>query len=265
MPTMADVVTGVRQKVRDFARVFQSTVQGDGLTQIFELPVIMIEPTSLQVIHLSNGATPQVTMVANTDYTLDAHHGDILLLTGNLPVGDTLNIFGTHYQWFLDEDIQTEAAWWIQAMEDNQADPYYFDDIPTTSDPRFELTVRGALLGCLWSLLIEASFDIDVRNPEGVDIPTSQRFAQINQLIQVWTERYHELADRLNIGIDRIEILTLRRNSLSTGRLVPIYKEMEFDDQATPQRIYPLIDSDQGMYDPPPPPTIPPSPGPFII
>lgn len=266
MALFTDVVTGVRAKLRDFPKMFQTDILGDGIAQIFEFPVVVVEPTTLIVQSINPfPATPVIkALVSGVDYTLDAWNGMLMLTAGPLTQGWTLNVQGTHYQWFLDSMIITEAQWWTQVLDDSQQDNYYFANL-TTTDPRFELTVRGVLVGCLWSLLIEASLDIDVRNPEGVDIPTSQRFAQLNQLVQVWEQRYHDLSDRLNIGIDRIEMTSLRRMSLSTGKLVPLYKEMEFDDQATPQRLYPLIDADQALYDPPPPPTIPPPPGPFSM
>jgi len=257
MAQTSDVVAGVRQKLRDFSKIFETDIQGDGSAQIFEFPVTTVDPNTLVVQKLD--ANDFVTLlVEGTDFTLDAHNGMIILTAGPLDPAHSLNIFGTHYTWFLDEDIEAETEWFVNTLD--LSDGTVFSDL-ATNDPRFELAVRGVLVGCLWSLLIEASLDIDVRNPEGVDIPTSQRFAQLEALVQTWTARYEELANQLNMGLDRIQMMTMRRTSLSTGRLVPIYNAQEFDDQATPQRRYPLIDTDQLMFNPPPPPTIPPNDG----
>lgn len=255
MAVMADVVASVRQKLRDFPRAFSTDINGDDMVQILELPVLMVEPTTLRV-QLLNEFNELNLLNPDADFTLDAHHGDVVL---NAPLASTnsVNIFGYHYQWFLDSDIADEGGWWITAMEQSVSDTSMFDNL-TLDDPRFELVVRGVLVQALWSLLVEASLDIDVRNPEGVDVPTSQRFSQLQQLVQLWTARYEELASQLNLGLDRIQMLTLRRTSLTTGRLVPVYNAQEFDDQATPQRRFPLIDTDQLMDDPPRPSTIPP-------
>jgi hypothetical protein len=47
----------------------------------------------------------------------------------------------------------------------------------------------------------------------------------------------------LNVGLHRIEVSTLRRESRTTGRLVPLYVPREFDDYSWPERILPPIDS----------------------
>jgi hypothetical protein len=245
MAGMADVVSGVRNRIRDFPRYFQTEVVGDGATQILELPHVMIEATGLVVqIDEANQSTEVLTAV--TDYTLDAEHGDIMLVNRILSATETLTVVGQHYTWFTDGLVEQEAGWYIESIEESVDQDDLFDNL-ATDDPRFELIVRGTIVGCLWAVYTELSFDIDTRTAEGVDIPASQRFAHVERLIEHWTARYKELAANLNLGVERIQMLTLRRVSLSTGRLVPIYKTQEFDDQATPQRLYPPIDHDQFM------------------
>ncbi len=247
MATMADLIPAVRLKLRDFARAFESDFVGDGMVQILETPVVMVDASSLQVVSTNlSMATPTVTaLTVGVDYTLDAHHGD-LVFARTIAVGETINVFGRHFRWLLDSDIEGEAAWFIESLNQSAEDDYFFANFGT-DDPRFEMTVRGVLVGCLWNLLVELSFDIDTRTAEGVDLPVSQRFAQVEKLIEVWTARYQEIAEYLNIGIQRISMSNLRMVSRSTGRYVPVYVGQEFDDQATPQRIYPLIDDEQGM------------------
>jgi hypothetical protein len=47
----------------------------------------------------------------------------------------------------------------------------------------------------------------------------------------------------MNIGRYKIEMLTLRRVSKTTGRYVPIYIDREFDDWTIyPVRVFPPID-----------------------
>lgn len=247
MATIADVVSGVRKKLRDFPELFHTEITGDGSSQIFELPVVTVDAESLWVEITNYGlATPTTTTVSPTAYTLDAHHGMLMLNQHTLDVQERMKVVGRHYQWLLDSDIESEAGWLIESFESSVGDEYLFDHM-ALNDPKFELTLRGTLVGCLWNLLAEASLDIDVRNPEGVDIPVSQRFAQLQNLVQMWNERYRDLAEKLNIGITRIEIGALRRISYSTGRLVPLYRAQEFDDRATPQRVRPPVDD--GLVD----------------
>lgn len=249
MAILTDVVAGVRQKMRDFPRAFSTDISGDGVTQILELPVLMVEPTTLSVVQVDEANDELTTLVSGSDFTLDAHHGDLVLVNQPLAKGQAINVFGQNYRWFLDTDIIAEASWWIRSLDDSIDDDFFFATLEL-NDPRFELTLRGTLVGCLWALLIELSFDIDTNTAEGVSLPVSQRFAQVEKLVEVWTDRYTDLAEALNLGVDRIQMLTLRRTSKTTGRLVPIYEAMEFDDHATPQRIGPLIDEDQLLSNP---------------
>jgi hypothetical protein len=64
----------------------------------------------------------------------------------------------------------------------------------------------------------------------------------VQSLLQYWEDEYKRLAQALNIGLDRIEVLTLRRRSKLTNRLVPIYKEREIGDYGPFERLWPEID-----------------------
>ena len=254
MATTTDVVTGVRQKMRDWPKIFQTDVVGSGNDMIFELPVVMVDPLTLRVFVSDTAqATVQIDQLApDIHYTLDAHHGMLLLLNNRrLQTSETLNVFGSHYEWFIDNDILSETGWVVEGVSTGKEDGFFESFTP--DDPRLELVERGVLLACLWNLLIEASLDIDVRNPEGVDIPVAQRFTHLQGLVAMWTERYDELAAMLNLGVSAIQMLNLRRVSYSTGRLVPTYVEQEFNDRATPTRLYPYIDHDQGLASQGPP------------
>jgi hypothetical protein len=55
--------------------------------------------------------------------------------------------------------------------------------------------------------------------------------------------RYEELCHQLGVGLDRIEMLDLRRVSRQTGRLIPLFVEKEYDDYSLPKRKIPAIDS----------------------
>ena len=46
----------------------------------------------------------------------------------------------------------------------------------------------------------------------------------------------------LGVGLDRIEVMTLRRVSRQTNRFVPLYDSREWDDNSRPRRRFPPID-----------------------
>lgn len=239
MAVLADVVQGFRLKLRDFGRYFQCDVNGDGLATVFNLPVVMVERQGLSVQLQQQTITD---LVLDTDYSLDDRNGQLRLAINAPKPADVLFVSGQHYTWFIDADIMSHAEWVIEELNDDPT-AYTFSDI-SVNDPKFELTVRLTLVEGLWALLTEAALDIDVSSPEGMNIPASERYRQLTNLVAIWTERADELANSLNLGIERIEMFSLRRTSMTFGRYVPLYKAQEFDDQATPQRIYPPIDDD---------------------
>ena len=100
----------------------------------------------------------------------------------------------------------------------------------------------GCLVGALWSLMTEVATDIDVSDPEGMNIPAHQRYQQVSQLVSFWSAKYDEKAAMLNVGLKRIEQYTLRRESRLTGRYVPIYRGRELDNPRPPIRVRPPIE-----------------------
>lgn len=95
----------------------------------------------------------------------------------------------------------------------------------------------------LWTLLLDASTDIDISTAEGTFVPRTQRFRQLMQMQDALQKRYQDICAQLNIGLYRIEVYTLRRISRTTNRLVPIFKSREYDDTSYPQRLLPPIDA----------------------
>jgi len=117
--------------------------------------------------------------------------------------------------------------------------PLTMVDLPPVEEQLLVLLVE---IECLWALTTDASTDIDITTADGTHIARSQRYLQMRNQIDVLTDKYDTLCAALNVGIHRIEMSTLRRVSRTTGRLVPVYKEREFDDYTLPQRLLPPID-----------------------
>jgi hypothetical protein len=65
----------------------------------------------------------------------------------------------------------------------------------------------------------------------------------VQGLLAQWEAEYRRHATALNIGIDRIEVFSLRRVSRTTNRLIPLYKPKEFGDYSPMERLWPDIDT----------------------
>jgi hypothetical protein len=235
--TVQDIVNAARLWLRDYSQFYTSTVTGDGINYAYHLPHPLVKVDStLQVIRQTS--TPQV-LVLNTDFTVDARNG-WLILTSPLPVGAVLVVNFFAFDWFLDEDLQMFANFMIGEFGQNISGY----SIANVEPAEAEALGLGTTVMALWSLLNELARDIDVSSfVDGTNIPATQRFRQVQALLMSFEGMYKDKAAMLNVGLDRIEAFALRRVSLTTNRLVPVYKPREIDDLSTPRRVYPPVDS----------------------
>jgi hypothetical protein len=215
---------------------------GDGVTQRFDLPSDNIDPATFTIrIDPSTVLSPGTLGALGTNqYYLDARTGTVTIWAP-LAANSTMSAAGTSYLDLMPGDMTT----WVETAFDMHthgvSPPPTMDDLSPTEE---YLVAMLAAVESLWSAAVEASGEIDVLTPEGVQIPRSQRFAQIMALIQQIQAHYKELAAALNVGPYRIVMMNLRRVSRTTGRLVPVYVEQEFDDRTyPPTRVYPPIDT----------------------
>lgn len=244
--SQASIISKTKLIPRDFGESFQARVAGDNVIQRFELPRDNVDPATLvAVVNPVSGAPTVLAPAASIDtistgqYFLDARAGVITLGTP-LPNGSTLTVDGNSY---LQTNPADMATWVDIAFQMHTAGQVgmTIDTLPPLEE---YLVALLATVEMLWSQAAEAAQEIDVMTPEGVNIPASQRFAQIVTLIERMQEHYKELAAQLNVGPYRIVVSTLRRVSRLTNRLVPIYQAQEFDDRTYPPvRIYPPIDT----------------------
>ncbi|MFJ4739077.1 hypothetical protein [Streptomyces sp. NPDC088775] len=206
-----------------------------------------------------------VDLVADTDYVLDSHEGRIVLISpacSPLHHGQTLIVRGVAQGLFTDADLGTYIG---DAMQQHtygrslttryrdergflryRHEPITLANLPAVEEP---LVVYLAAINCLWTLATDAATDIDISTAEGTFVPRTQRYRQLMQHIGDATNglqgRYNTLAQQLNVGLGRIEMFTLRRVSRTTNRLVPVFKEREYDDSSMPQRLLPPIDGQE--------------------
>jgi len=238
MATVADITTIARNYLRDFPKFFQLTYAVSGRT--YDLSKPNVHADSIWVAYTpstggaSAGASPPV-VIPSTDYDLDSRNGLLRLTT--LPVADSILVEGYNYEWLLPADLDFYAEMAIN-LNTHNLDISLADMAPAVSD----VVGIHTLVQALWGLLSEYSRDIDVITSESVHILASQRYRTVSDLLDYWMAEYNRRATALNIGLERIEVLTLRRISYSTGRYVPVYKGREVGDYSPIERIWPEIE-----------------------
>jgi len=219
---------------------------------LIDLPYEQIQQAGFTVQILSGAST--TTLALNTDYTVDWLLGK-MTMTVPVPFGAQLIVTGTTWGMFSDNDL-TQAArdavlWHCQGrsiperyMSRQGFINYRPDQIHLLNLPPEEelpLTILS-VLNIFWTLANDATTDVDVDTAEGTHISRSQRYRQVMEQIGALEARYADYCGQLNIGRNRIEVMTLRRVSATTGRLVPIYTPREYDDHEYPTRQLPPID-----------------------
>ena len=235
-PASVETITTIaRGFLRDFPKFFQVSFNAVGRT--YELGNPNIDADSLWVASYTN--TTPVTITSNTSassyYSLDARNG-ILRFNQTPPSGASILVEGYYYEWVLPSDLEFYAN---HAIEQH----VYNLDLPLERMSGIVIDTIGmnCVVEALWGLLTEYSRDIDVTTSESVHIPASQRFRMVQSLLDYWSKAYEKQAKALNIGLERIEIMNLRRVSRGTNRYVPIYKSKELGEYGPIERLFPEI------------------------
>lgn len=249
--TKDEILNRVRRYLGDFPEEFRTSALGDGNTSWFDLPKHNIAEGSLDAM-IVNGAV--ITNLTSADYTLHAQNGQ-LVLNDVLPDGATLVVSGLAYAMFNDDELMdfvddavkqhcanreiTERFRDQNGFIRYESTPMDLENLPEIEEPM--LTIL-AVVEVLWELSTDAATDVDIMTAEGTHVNRSQRWAQLRAQIDTLTQKYEDMCQQLNIGLFRIETLNLRRVSRTTGRLVPIFKDREYDDHSYPVRELPPID-----------------------
>ena len=253
MATVAAILSKVRRELGDASNTFRDSFVGTGAAGDYDLTETRVIGVTVDAVN----AVGIIRLTETTNYTIDAVSGRLFLfgIYNPLPVGTTLLINGSTSGMFTDEELtdyvgdgflqHTSGRTVSRRMKTVEGFTSFIDfpmklvDLPPIED---RLLVTLVVIECLWALTTDASTDIDITTADGTHIGRSTRYVQMRNQIDVLSEEYNTLCAQLNVGIHRIEMSTLRRVSRTTGRLVPIYKEREFDDYTTPQRLLPPID-----------------------
>ncbi len=233
MATLSDISNIARTYLRDFPRFFQVTFDAAGRT--YELGHTNIDASSLWIaVYTVGGAT---TELSSSAYSLDERNG--ILRLASLPAsGSKILIEGYYYEWVTPDDL----SFYTQRAVEKHVRGIGVG-ISEMSDVLINAIGIATICECLWALMTEYSRDIDVITSESVHIPASQRFRMAQSLLMQWESEYQRHATALNIGIDRIEVFSLRRISRTTNRLIPLYKPKEFGDYSPMERLWPIVDT----------------------
>jgi hypothetical protein len=250
---MHEAIRNVRRELGDPPQPFISSTLADGFTSLYDLPKQNIEACSL-VVTVVNGSQTTV-LNQDTDYTVDAETG-YLDLTTPAPNGATVITQGNAFGMYTDEDledyirmsvhehcqgrfikerIRTRGPGFIAFRES----PMDLHNLPEFEEP---LLIMLATINVLWSLANDMATDTNIQTAEGTVVDRLGRYQQVMTHIGELTERYERYCGQLNVGMFRTETLKLRRVSYTTGRLVPIFVDREYDDHTWPTRQTPPID-----------------------
>lgn len=247
--TTSSVLYKLRRILGDMGESFSSATYGDGVVSRFELPVTIVDPTSVQVVTMpADGGSPSV-LTQNVDYIVDSYNG-LVTLGAPLATGQVINITGVSYETWTDTDLLDYIQTALQLHTLGRNPPVYLDAVGGAAPPTQVLPlVEERPLAILAArevyrdLATTAARSITIDTGDGTVIPRGQTYQQLNETAAVLDDEYTEIVEKLGIsGYDTITMGNLRRVSPTTNRLVPLYVTREWDDHKFPQRIMPPID-----------------------
>ena len=226
-----------RMAIQDIGRAFAAQFTLDGILNIFDMPVVSISSTFMAPI-VTIGGIPQqsgngsATPPQTPYYYWDYKFGQLIFPQAPGPAGTVLEVTGWCYDFFTDIEV-SEAVSDAFALHTNDYDPPFYIDplVGQVGIPRVEeiLVAYLAAVELLWFRATDASQQIDVHTPEGVLIPRAQRFSQITTQIQNLQQQYNAVSAALGVGLNRLYVLNQRRVSYTTNRLVPLFREQEYN------------------------------------
>jgi hypothetical protein len=249
---LTDAIARIRTEIGDPLQPFMTSTLGDGMTSLYDLPKQNIDEGSLTVT-IVNGANTSV-LTEDIDYDVNDELGYVQLRNA-VPNGATIIMQGSAWGLFTDDDITTlindsvnqhclnrfikERTRNRQGFISFRKTPMNLSNLPPIEEP---LLITLTVLNTLWVLANDAATDTNIQTAEGTNVDRIARYQQLMAHIAELQERYERYCGQLNVGMFRTETLKLRRVSRTTGRLIPIFEDREYDDHAWPTRQLPPID-----------------------
>ena len=229
MANLTSLSERLRSELGDTGKSFVHQFIADGTTNRFLLPYSPVDAINMIITLDGTDISTTVDVEETTGYMTFDEVPD----TGAVVVAA-----GTYFKYFTVTEIEQFVCTAFDQHTANHADTYgraiLLDTLPGLEE--YPVITYASTLA-LYTLATDASFDIDITAPDGVQIPRSERYRQLMQMIEVRKQQYRELCSQLGIGLYRIDVFSLRRISKTTNRYVPIYLPLEVNDRSMPQRV----------------------------
>jgi hypothetical protein len=248
MATEAGLISSVRLELGDNLETFRDSFRGNGEQVDYDLPARNVVGVEVYII----GGDDSITVLdEGIDFTVDRAKGSVTFTEP--PEVDTRYVTeGTANGIFTDVEIQhfIDAAL-AQHLKGRTVQVRYRDgngfiqydrrsmDLEDLPKEEEVLVTLLATIEALWALSTDAASDIDVTTSEGTHIPRGQRWRQLISQIDILTDKYHDLSLMMGVGLHAPEVMNVRRVSRTTGRLVPVFQEREYDEHGPPIRKVP--------------------------
>lgn len=242
MATVQSLADRLRTEIGDIGRPFTQSFTATADQTRFQLNYKPIQGSTL-VVKVNDVDVSQ-------DCSVDEVTGLIILDTA-AQEDDTVFVVGTVFRYFTDYEmqgyIQTAFAQHSLNSTDSNGRRINLSSLPAVEE--YPLVILASTQA-LYTLATDAAFDIDIYAPDGVNIPRSERYRQLTDMIATRHAQYQELGEKLGIGMYKIEVFNLRRISRLTNRYVPIYRPLEIGDLSLPERLYYPVPTYGGVITP---------------
>lgn len=228
MATIDSLVGRVRTELGDLGKSFVQQFMADGTTNRFKLNYSPLDGASVRVWKNDQEISDQCSVEESTG----------VLVIDTLPLdGDEFTVNGSYFRYFTTTELAnlvTDAVAQHAGRDtDSTGRKITVSNLPFIEE--YPVAIFATTMA-LYTLATDAAFDIDIMAPDGVNIPRSERYRQLMEMITTRQGQYRELCVQLGIGLYSIDVFSLRRVSKTTNRYVPVYKPQEVDDRSFPQR-----------------------------
>ena len=229
MATIDSLVGRVRTELGDLGKSFVQQFMADGTTNRFKLNYSPLDGASVRVWKNDQEISDQCSVEESTG----------VLVIDTLPAdGDEFTVNGSYFRYFTTTELAnlvTDAVAQHAGRDtDSTGRKITVSNLPFIEE--YSVAIFATTMA-LYTLATDAAFDIDIMAPDGVNIPRSERYRQLMEMIDSRREQYRDLCVQLGIGMYQIEVFNLRRISKRTNRYVPVYVPQEVDDRSHPQRV----------------------------
>ena len=230
MTSLSSLVSRVRVELGDLGKSFVTNFVADGTTNRFKLHYAPLDSTQVRVFKNGTDVSDSSSIEESTG----------ILVMDTVPAdGDELLVSGNYYRYFTNTEMETLVN--DALIQHTAGHPDSLGRQVNVSNlaviDEYPLVVYAVTLA-LYTLATDSAFDIDIIAPDGVNIPRTERYRQLMEMVQTRQAQYRELCTLLGVGLYRIDVTSLNRISKATGRLIPVYKPQEVDDRSYPQRVH---------------------------